>query len=171
MSTYPATNRPYAETAVPSDFVLGGAFRNLLHDGLIACGPTFTIVLLLFLVSTDLLGHDKADNLCSRVSWKPLRSTLCATIRQYINDLAALKVTENRAVPVLLAPGPVVASQSVYLRRERSRHQAASERDGTKPTSRRLLHSWGLPREGVWCSRGPAQGLSPCAPPVILSIK
>lgn len=40
-------------------------------------------------------GAIPAGNLYSRMSSKPFRSTLCAAVRQQIDDFAALQVTEN----------------------------------------------------------------------------
>jgi hypothetical protein len=61
-STYPAANRPYAETAALGNFALGDAFRGLLHNCLIACETTFAIVMLLLLISRGRLGYDRWEN-------------------------------------------------------------------------------------------------------------
>ncbi len=50
-STYPAANRPYAETGTLGNFALGNTFRDLLHNRLIAFQATLAIMQLLFLVS------------------------------------------------------------------------------------------------------------------------
>src|SRR5664280_2143091 len=70
-------------------------------------------------------GSIPADNLCSRVSSKPLRSALRAAVWQQINNLAALQVTENRAVPMPLTPCPVVDSQHPRCMSGRHHHLTA----------------------------------------------
>ena len=61
-STYPTANRPYAEAAARGNFALGDAFRNLLHSCLIAFEATFTIMLLLLMVSRYRLGYGRSQN-------------------------------------------------------------------------------------------------------------
>src|ERR1039458_4792012 len=74
-----------------------------------------------------------ADNLCSRMSSKPLCCTLRAAIRQQIDNLTAFKVTKNRAVPVPLTPCPVIDSQHPRSVSGRHEHLTAQLAEQCRP--------------------------------------
>src|ERR1700739_2695197 len=56
-------------------------------------------------------GAVAADDLRSRMSPKPFRSTFRTAVRQQIDDLTTFQVAENRAISMPLAPGPVIDTQ------------------------------------------------------------
>ena len=65
-------------------------------------------------------GSVPADDFGARMSPQPLRGAFRAAVRQQIDDLAELQVTENRAVTTPFAPRPVVDAQ--HPRRLSRRH-------------------------------------------------